>query len=93
MLPKCVYSNQMMCFYVQAYPATTGPEHGQINRYVNHHANRVSLIALLFLFFSSVQTIVFQPLQVLDGRNSGIFVCSNDLVELLCSKRAVDVKT
>ena len=79
-----------------AYPATTGPDHGQISeiaRYVNHHTNRVyngSLLALPFLFLSgypsSVQTIVvFRPFQAANGRNSGIFGCSNDLVQLLYS--------
>ena len=79
-----------------AYPATTGPYHGQISeiaRYVNHRANRVynvSLLALPFLFLSgypsSVQTIVvFRPFQAANGRNSGIFGCSNDLVQLLYS--------
>ena len=75
-----------------AYPTTTGPDHGQISKiagYVNHHANSVysiSLLALPFLFLScyplSVQTIiVFWPLQASNGWNSGIFGCSNNLVQ------------
>ena len=72
-----------------AYPATTGPDRGQISgiaRYVNHHANSVYNISLLALFrvmFILVQTtIIFWPLQASDSRNSGIFGCS---CKLLCS--------
>ena len=68
-----------------AYPATTGPDCGQISEiagYVNHHANsvyNVSLLALLFFFLSCsslVQTtIISRSLQALDSRSSGIFGC------------------
>ena len=79
--------------WVLAYPATTGPDHGQISEiagYVNHHANsvfNVSLLALHAVLFlscypSSVQTIVvFRPLQASNGQNSWIFGFSNDLVQ------------
>ena len=86
-----------------AYPATTGPDHGQISEiagYVNHHANRVykvSLLALPFPFLSCYPSwvqiiVVFWPLPAKDSRNSGIFGCSNDLVQLVCSVRSMGVK-
>ena len=66
----------------------------------NHHPSsvyNVLLLALLFLFLSCypllVQTIVvFRPFQASNGRDSGIFGCSNDLVQLLCSVRSMGVK-
>ena len=83
-----------------AYPATTGPDHGQISEiagYVNHHANKVYIVSLIALFLScdpsSVQTIiVFRPLQALNIQNSSIFGCSNNLEQLLCSVCSMGVK-
>ena len=63
-----------------AYPATMGPDHGQISEiagYVNYHANRIYNAAVFFLscYLMLVQTIIFQALQASSGRNSGMFKC------------------
>ena len=90
--------------WILAHLATTGPDHGQISEiagYVNHLANRVytsCIITSTAAFFlscypPSVQIIViFRPLQASNGRNSGIFGCSNDLVQLLCSMCSMGIK-
>ena len=74
------------------YPATTGPDHGQISEiagYVNYRS--IMIIAISFpvmLSIVSANNGCIWPFQALNGRNSGIPGCSNDLVQLITLLRA-----
>ena len=59
-----------------AYPATTGPDHGQISEiagFVNHHANRVYNISALPIS-TAVSFLVM--LSIIDANNHRIFASS-----------------